>query len=228
MILNEFMANPQSDDEWIELKNTTSNTLDLSSYKLADSEGGTGAVNIPEGSTVNPHSFYVFYFSSPRLNNSGDTVRFLTADNSLLDSHSYQASQKGVSFAKDQTGNWYETSTATPGAENVIIQPTTNSSSQDRDSTPTPTKSSTQNQSVAGIKTQKTIGGVNETVLSEATQSPIVNLVATESATPSTNLVAGLIQKSKSKLGLFLIGGGLLLTLSGVLYYFRNKVGKID
>ncbi len=129
IVINEFLADPASglsgdangdgvrdasDDEFIELVNTTSMTLDLSSFVITDSISPRHI--FPTGTIIGPgQSIVVFGGGNPTgsfggaqvytastgslsLNNSGDTISLLSPASTIIDTVSY-----GSIAAKDQS-----------------------------------------------------------------------------------------------------------------------------
>ena len=118
--LNEIIADPNSDwdsdgvvnsklDEWVEIINTGSNTVDLGVYRITDQSAGKvfrfalsgsiapGETRVIYGTQVvawqTANGVSAFGFS---LNNSGDTVylyRITGTDTTAIDSYAYASSQ---------------------------------------------------------------------------------------------------------------------------------------
>jgi hypothetical protein len=118
--LNEMIADPSSDwdsdglvnsklDEWVEIINTSSNTVDLGVYRITDQSAGTafrfalsgtiapGQTRVIFGAEVvawqNANSVSAYGLS---LNNGGDTVylyRIAGTDTTAIDSYAYATSQ---------------------------------------------------------------------------------------------------------------------------------------
>ncbi|WP_428235481.1 lamin tail domain-containing protein [Gracilimonas sp.] len=80
-----------SDEEWIEIYNGTSSTVDLSDYTVTDNNGTGSSYTFPSGSTIAPSSYFTVasnsagfqslygfdadqYGSIPALNNGGDVL----------------------------------------------------------------------------------------------------------------------------------------------------------
>lgn len=125
VVINEFLPAPSSTytEEWIELYNPTSSTLDLSGYKLDDiTSGGTSAFTIPSGTTIPANGFIVFYASTTNiaLNNGGDTCNFLSPSNQVLDSKIYTSIAYDTSIARETDGGstWVTDDTPTPNESN--------------------------------------------------------------------------------------------------------------
>lgn len=218
--LSEFMPNPAEGNEWAEIKNDSNQTVNVGGYKIDDIEGGSSPFTIPVGSQIVSGGFAVFYFSA-RLNNEGDTARLLTPDGTVLDSYSYLASTKGVSFAKDPAGNWQQTSTPTPGAVNQIITPAPQNSASTSKSKTATTKSTTPTPTTQSqLPTRQVLGknlpngrGFSDSASDQNFATPSLNLATRSSRESSpTAQVAG---SKKSKLGsILLILGGLVILVA--------------
>lgn len=127
IIINEIFPNPQGSDkdgEFIELKNTGSETVDLENWIIADknhqykiSKDDFLSTEIPKG------GFFVIYRSSSNivLNNSGqETISLYQPNEKLLSSVEYsEKAPEGQSYSF--TGDsWAWTTTPTPAQENII------------------------------------------------------------------------------------------------------------
>ncbi|HEX9440501.1 MAG TPA: lamin tail domain-containing protein, partial [Roseiflexaceae bacterium] len=92
IILNEFLANPTSGQEWIELYNSGGADADLSGWKLDDGAGGSAPYTLPMTATIAVGGYLVLYLPSTILNNSGDTVQLIQPDGIVIDSTTYTGS----------------------------------------------------------------------------------------------------------------------------------------
>lgn len=118
--LSEFMPNPNSGEkEWVEVYNSNSSSVELTNWKIDDKDGGSSPQDFTV--TLGAQVFKQLFFSSTKLNNDSDTVRLLKPDLSVADSYSYSVSHKGNSWAKNNSGSWFETSAITPNEENKFI-----------------------------------------------------------------------------------------------------------
>ena len=128
--INEIMANPNTgDDEWIEIKNSSSSALlvdKLCFYDAANNSRCT-ATNINIGAS----SFFIHSFSSGFLNNSGDTVYFLNS------SVVYPNSPKNYTYSLQSDSNWCFANPSQSFANNNCLSFTDDESSDDNDSFPT-------------------------------------------------------------------------------------------
>lgn len=122
VLINEFLPNPNTgNNEWIELYNTSSDVLDVSGMWLDDiASGGSSPKQIPLGTVIAPGGYYVRDMGGAYLNNGGDDVRLLSADQiTIFDSFSYSSSQKGVSYCRQPDGGtWSSTCAPSLNAEN--------------------------------------------------------------------------------------------------------------
>lgn len=134
--LSEFMAHPDGKDaqEWVEIYNDNLTTVNIAGFKIDDIEGGSSPFTIPSEVTIPARSFLYFYFDA-KLNNDGDTVRFLSPSGQVIESFAYSSSTSGSAWAKDSKNNWVETTTPTLGGPNQITlknaSPTTSPTSQE-------------------------------------------------------------------------------------------------
>ena len=128
IVINEVMAHSNAGPDWIEIYNTTSESIDISGWFLSDNnrdEPNLTKYKIADGTTINPDDYLVFYqdanFSNP--NDPGCNVPFALSENgekACLSSHldpngfltgyreveDFGASQTNVSF-----GRYYKSST---------------------------------------------------------------------------------------------------------------------
>jgi cardiolipin synthase len=132
VVINEVLPAPgeQFDGEWIELFNCGDLAVDIGGWSLDDiPDGGSKPFLIPNGTSVPPEGFLVFYNSTTHLafNNDGDTVRLLDAGGALVDQFSYNSSAYDISWGRVPDGNhgWERIARPTPGAPNPAPRPAT-------------------------------------------------------------------------------------------------------
>ncbi|MCF6277042.1 MAG: lamin tail domain-containing protein [Candidatus Magasanikbacteria bacterium] len=119
--INEFLPNPNEDEEWVELYNLTTSTVDLTDWFLKDNTG-----TFPLNGDITALGFFVYEFSSSKLNNDGDIIQLFHKNGEKIDETSYTNVEKGNSIAKSlDSGNFEETTTITKNAENIITTPPT-------------------------------------------------------------------------------------------------------
>lgn len=117
VVINEFVATVGTvqTTEWVELYNTTSETLDLSSMWIDDiAAGGGSPQQIPTGTTIEAGGYYVMTFGS-YLNNTGDDVRFLAQDGTtVLDAYTYTSATADMSWCRKPDGSSWSTIECSP------------------------------------------------------------------------------------------------------------------
>ncbi|MHB1407128.1 MAG: lamin tail domain-containing protein [Desulfitobacteriaceae bacterium] len=116
VLVNEVLPAPSSGNEWIELYNTTGSDLDISGYYIDDlANGGGSPYQIPAGSIIPAHGFWIHDFSG-YFNNGGDNARFLAKDGTtILDDYSFGSTGYDVSWYRlGDGGTWQSASTSTP------------------------------------------------------------------------------------------------------------------
>jgi hypothetical protein len=124
--LNEFLPSPAGGaSEFIELFNTGAQTADLSGWQLDDAAGGSSPYSIPGGTTLAPGAFLVYYQSTTgiAINNSGDSVRLLAPDGSVVDEWAFGSDPgDNVSWARlPDGGAWHGRGLPTPGGSNMAL-----------------------------------------------------------------------------------------------------------
>lgn len=137
VVLYEFLPNPKGSDaegEFIELRNTGEQVADIGGWLVDDAEGGSSPYVIPAGTVVNPGEILLLrsQVTGIALNNSGDEVRILNSEGTVYKTVPYTSSSEGVSYVYER-GAYVQTTSVTPGAENVIIAPATLKSTEDSD-----------------------------------------------------------------------------------------------
>jgi hypothetical protein len=138
VLINEIMPNPgdvdwdgngsvdEYGDEWIELYNTESETVDITGWTLEDSNE---QYTIDSGTvTMGAHSFKVFFGSETgiRLPNTGDTVILRDPNGIIVDQFTYSSTGDDQSWRRTTDGgpNWEKSSDdkgPSPQGSNVPI-----------------------------------------------------------------------------------------------------------
>ncbi len=115
--ITEIFPNPEGPDtgeEWVELFNPGTSTINLSKYLIDDGEEGSKPAELT--GELPPLSF-VKISSSINLNNEDDSARILLkSDNSIIESITYETTEEGKSFSK--ANNKWEWTTPTPSQAN--------------------------------------------------------------------------------------------------------------
>ena len=134
VIINELLPNPSGsdDNEWVELYNNGTTTVDVAGWKIADAGGHsftiTDSAAIPVGGFFTAENM-----TGVSLNNSGDTIKLLqpddTADSPLQQVSYGSGAQDDYCFALDADGNYQWTTTCTKNNTNIINAPVQETSS---------------------------------------------------------------------------------------------------
>jgi len=123
LVINEFVCDPVSgEDEWIELYNTSSETVSLTGMIIQDAT--ERSTSLPEGE-LTPGTYHVIVKPKGQLNNGGDTITLFDAQGTILDSLTYGTEEiptapDPFAIARQEDGTFVLTSTPTPGSHNQI------------------------------------------------------------------------------------------------------------
>ncbi len=144
--VTEFISNPEFEGndgayEWVELHNTTTETIDLRGWTIADDRlddsldglvipAGAYAVIAGKAVEFDP-SILVFRMPDGAigggLNNGGDTIRLVDPSGSVVDEVQYGNGAPllepgvGRTLGRDDTGGWRVTLDPTPGQPNAFV-----------------------------------------------------------------------------------------------------------
>lgn len=132
--INEVMPNPSSGDEWIELFNAGSSSLDLAGGILCDSRTSTTCTIATLTGILPARSWLAIYLSGSHLNNDGDAILLKNSNDEIVDrteyGDAYILPKKGQSLVRVSDGvdtdndlDWSATETLTPNSANVIFLP---------------------------------------------------------------------------------------------------------
>ncbi len=127
VVISEIFINPTGADnqEFIELFNPTSSTIDLSQYTLTYT---TKEYTLPTETKIYPHGFLTFYRTVTRfsLSNAGGKISLLSPQKEIIDTARYGKAESGLSFALiDNEWHWVET--PTPGKPPLLSETAFNS-----------------------------------------------------------------------------------------------------
>lgn len=205
--LSEVVACPSPGGvEWVELHSTNVSSVNISGWKFQDNRNNS--MTVPD-STIDGKGYKAFDVSGINFNNSGDTVRLLNGDGSVIESFSYGLCGSSQSWAKKSDGNWTQTPIITKGASNLF---------------PTPTPTATPYPTLTPDPT--TMEGAE--VLGESTDSGnIPTFIVNGSSLPTASAGAKL-KKEAPIFAILAIVLGLIsiVTLGGYLWYDWKKHGK--
>ncbi len=127
-LINEIMANPAGKDtenEWIELFNSTSELIDLSDWYLDDAEGNSSPHKLESGTMIGPGARIIIQEPNLKLSlkNSVDEVRLLDPNKELKERIVYAEVKEDWSYSKKTDGTFEWTPIITPYMTNQFPEP---------------------------------------------------------------------------------------------------------
>jgi hypothetical protein len=98
--LNEVFPNPTDDQpEWVELYNGSNFEVDLQGWSIDDIENGGSSPIILAG-VIQPHQLFVFDMTKTIFNNTGDNVRLIDTQGTVVEIFLYDHTDVAMSWAK--------------------------------------------------------------------------------------------------------------------------------
>lgn len=105
--------------DWIEIHNTTNQTIDLSNYALSDSTDKLVKWRFPQGSTIAPNGYFVVFASKKdraaaegswphanfKLRSNGETVILSDIQGRMVDMVTYDLLSADTSWGRDEEGD---------------------------------------------------------------------------------------------------------------------------
>ena len=124
LVFNEILPSPKGadeTDEWFELFNNNSFSVDLSTWKVKDVTGTITTFKIPAQTTILANSYLVFKRPASKimLNNDGDGLRLFRPDGTLADSVDFPKAPTAQSYNK-MAGLWKWSTALTPAGKNIV------------------------------------------------------------------------------------------------------------
>lgn len=233
--INEFSSS--TSDDWIEIYNPDSVSVDLSVYRIRDS---TENNKLDLSGSLAPLSFIVFDWAN-KLNNGGDIIKLvLISDNSTIDQIAY-GNQGGLiapdinqsaGRISDGGGSWTIFSTPSRNSSNnsspVFIPPTPTPSK-----TPTPTKTATNSPTktltptkivsiasmVSVIPTKSSSNVDNSDKIAQAFKANNYTSIRNITKIPEISNKTEVLGVTDRKIPVLSIFGGVLLILAGVIAF---------
>lgn len=125
LIISEVLPNPQGsdDNEWIELYNNYTESIELLGWFLDDQDGGSKPYLFSSSIVILPGEFKVFsrLETGLTLNNGNDSVRLLTPLKEIWQEVVYDNVKESRSYAYDfQNQEWFLNDVPSPGLNNFI------------------------------------------------------------------------------------------------------------
>jgi len=126
IVINEILPSPEGPDaeeEWIEIFNENDFKVDISFWKIKDTEGRTRTYTFPKETKIEAKGFLVLKRPKTKitLNNTGDGLELIQPDGKAIDEVYYEKALEGKSFNKIDD-DWIWSSILTPGAKNSLPQ----------------------------------------------------------------------------------------------------------
>jgi hypothetical protein len=108
-------------DAWIELYNSGDSVARIGGWVLDDGFEDTDAYEIPEGTTIEPRAFIVFYCRETGivLRAAGGMALLLDEEGEVVDEVTYEALDPDTSYSLADDGVWYTDWPPSPGAPNA-------------------------------------------------------------------------------------------------------------
>ncbi len=127
-LISEVMVNPEGKDtesEWIELFNPTSDAIDLGGWYLDDAEENSSPFRIRNNTWIGAGSYKVFTEPELKLSfkNSEDEVRLLDPNKTPKEVIKYKEAKEGWSYAKSSENEFVWTPITTFNAQNNFPAP---------------------------------------------------------------------------------------------------------
>jgi len=124
IVFNEILPSPEGADaenEWLELKNTNNQEVDISDWKIQDTIGSTKTYIFPEGTKIKTQGYLVLTrpVSKITLNNTGDGLNLTNPNGKIVDSVDFGKAFLNQSYSKTSSG-WAWNSNLTPGTKNIV------------------------------------------------------------------------------------------------------------
>lgn len=249
LVINELLPNPSGEektDEWIELFNTSSQTIDILGYQLGDSASHRFIISSEHltGTNLIPANAFILVYpkstNSFSLNNSGSETVFLynqaTESAVLLDQLSYDGSKEDKSHGRipDGTGNLTHNLIPSPSSPNTpptpAPTPTPKPTTTPKSTSPPTTKPINTNTSTTPSPIpQKTLSPSLEppTTSSPSTRSSVLGIghLSPEGAAPNNSSSPSAQPQSppaSNSAFFFVIAGSLFLGAAGTRVYKRH------
>jgi|GEM_PF-768560 competence ComEA-like helix-hairpin-helix protein len=124
VIINEILPSPKGADEtneWIELYNSNNALVDVSNWKLQDTQGTIGTYIFPNNSNIKANGYVVLKRPDTNimLNNDEDGLNLIFPNETVTSSMSFTKAPRNQSYNYTESG-WQWSATLTPASANII------------------------------------------------------------------------------------------------------------
>ncbi|MFH1233749.1 MAG: lamin tail domain-containing protein [Patescibacteria group bacterium] len=122
IIINEIFPNPKGIDEnneWLELKNKSSDKINLKNWQI---ENSNGKYKFKNDSWIDMENFYLLTNKESKLafKNTSDVISLYNDNDGLVDQAKYTEAIQDEAYARGENEKWFWTTAKTPEAENII------------------------------------------------------------------------------------------------------------
>ncbi|MBU0636997.1 lamin tail domain-containing protein [Patescibacteria group bacterium] len=122
IIINEIFPNPKGIDEnneWLELKNKSSDKINLKNWQI---ENSNGKYKFKNDSWIDMENFYLLTNKESKLafKNTSDVISLYNDNDGLVDQVKYTEAIQDEAYARGENEKWFWTTAKTPEAENII------------------------------------------------------------------------------------------------------------
>ena len=124
ILINEVLPSPEgsdSENEYIELKNTNSIEIDLSGWKIRDTIGSSKTYTFPAETKIKANGYLVIMRPTSKitLNNDGDGLELKNPAEEIVDTVNFGKASLGQSYNRTDS-DWIWSTTPTPEKANII------------------------------------------------------------------------------------------------------------
>lgn len=124
IIFNEILPSPDGPDEteeWIELYNQNNFEVDISEWKIQDTEGSATTYTFSANTKMGPNKYLVLTRPETKitLNNTGDGLTLLQPDDKIIDKVLYNKAPRNQSYNRTDL-DWAWSAELTPGKKNIV------------------------------------------------------------------------------------------------------------
>jgi hypothetical protein len=149
LVINEFMASNNTTvmdqdgefEDWIELYNNGTSSIDLSGYYITDDDSDLTQWTLPDGTTIEPDGYLIIWADDDedqeglhanfKLSASGESVILVNVDTSIVDAIDYPEQTTDISYARIPNGTGdFQFMDPTFNSENSISTNTINIASE--------------------------------------------------------------------------------------------------
>lgn len=235
VVINELY--PKTSDvtwEWVELYNTSSESVSLNQWKLHHTAGDAKSFILNASAIIGPHGFLTFSGSQTAINFSieGDTVRLFDEKNNQVDSQSYPGIlgyNTSMGRSSDGNGTWTICTIPTYNMPNNCPQPSptptpipTSTPTATPYPTPTATSTSPAKQDLASPDTPTPARQTFGSFLPSPTGTQILGATDTISPTPAPVTDVLQFAVSKTRIAYILLGIAAAALFIMLVLWFRS------